>query len=244
MVPKKIHYCWFGGNTLPENAKKCIESWKKYMPTYEVIRHDESNFDIKSNRYVREAYERKKYAFVSDYARLKIIYNEGGIYFDTDVELLKPLNKEMLENGFFAKEDKKYINTGLGFAAKMGDKTVGKMLKDYKNIPFILEDGTEDKTSCPIRNTKCIEDDIKMQDNKESVDGKPIYPKEFFAPLEWRTGEIKKTKNTYAIHYGAASWVSENIRLRLKKRHEHVKKYGKNIGIAIFKFKRLFGIIK
>ena len=244
MVPKKIHYCWFGGNELPEDAKKCIASWKKFMPDFEIIRHDESNFDLKSNRYVREAYEKKKYAFVSDYARLKIIYDEGGIYFDTDVELVKPLNDEMLKNGFFAKEDKKLINTGLGFAAKKGDETVKKMLDDYEDIPFILEDGSEDKTSCPIRNTKCVENEIVTENDRKIVGNKPIYPKEYFAPLDWRTGEIKKTENTYAIHYGAASWLKEYERKRLKLRHEHVRKYGKLIGLTIFKFKRLFGIIK
>jgi hypothetical protein len=244
LIPKKIHYCWFGGKELPEEAKKCIASWKKFMPDFEIIRHDESNFDLKPNRYASEAYENKMYAFVSDYARLRIIYDNGGIYFDTDVELVKPLSNEMLKNGFFAKEDKKHINTGLGFAAKKGDKTVKKMLDDYEDIPFILRDGSEDKTSCPIRNTKAVKNDIRKCKGKEFIDKKPVYPRDYFAPLNFNTGLLNMTENTYAIHLGAASWLGDNIKKRIEKRNVLIKRHGKHIGLFIYKTKRLFGIIK
>lgn len=107
-IPKKIHYCWFGRNPLTESAKKCIESWKKYCPEYEIIEWNENNFDLTENRYAREAYEQKKWAFVSDYARLKIVYEQGGIYMDVDVELIKPLDELTELDGYmgFEKRDR------------------------------------------------------------------------------------------------------------------------------------------
>ena len=117
MIPKKIHYCWFGKGPKSKLFEKCLASWKKYFPDFEIIEWNEENFDVSSNKYVKEAYENKKWAFVSDYARLKIIYEEGGIYFDTDVEVLKRIPDEILETGYFAKESDNYIATGLGFAA-------------------------------------------------------------------------------------------------------------------------------
>lgn len=104
MIPKIIHYCWFGGNPLPELAVKCIESWKKYCPDYEIKRWDESNFDLKCCDYVKEAYQAKKWAFVSDYVRFKVLYDEGGLYFDTDVELIKPIDDILARGPFMGVE--------------------------------------------------------------------------------------------------------------------------------------------
>ena len=243
-MEKTINYCWFGKNPLPEEAKKCIASWKKFMPDYEIVEWNENNFDVKQNRYIKEAYENKMYAFVSDYARLKIIYDNGGIYFDIDVELIKPLNEEMLENGYFAKEDKKHINTGLGFAAKKGDKTLKKMLDDYDGISFLKENGSFDKTTCPVRNTNSVEKDIIKKDGYEWLDGKLIYPRDYFAPLDFLTGILKITKNTYSIHFGNASWLDDSAKYRVKKRNELTKKYGRYIGKYVYMAKRFFGVIK
>ena len=159
-IPKKIHYCWFGRNPLPESAKKCIESWKKYCPEYEIIEWNEDNFDLTENRYAREAYEQKKWAFVSDYARLKIVYEQGGIYMDVDVELIKPLDELTELDGYmgFEKEidGQMWIATGLGFGARAGHPIIGALLKDYEDIPFIKEDGRLDTESCPGRNTRTL----------------------------------------------------------------------------------------
>lgn len=244
MIPKKIHYCWFGNNPLPDSAKKCINSWKKHLPDFEIICHNESDYNLKENTYAKEAYDNKKYAFVSDYARLKTIYDEGGIYFDVDVELVRPLNYEMLKNGFFAKENSKHINTGIGFAANKGDKSIKKMLDDYKYISFVKKDGSFDETPCPIRNTNSIKNEIKKRDGFEYIDEKPIYPRDYFAPLDFNTGLLKQTKNTYAIHLGNASWLDDKTRHRILRRNELISKYGKRVGKPLYKFKRLFGIIK
>ena len=123
MLPKKIHYCWFGGNELPDLAIKCIESWKKYCPDYEIIEWNETNFDLECCDFVKEAYKAKKWAFVSDYARLKVVYDNGGIYLDTDVELVKSLDILLQEKCYFGEETTGYVATGLGFGAENGNRT-------------------------------------------------------------------------------------------------------------------------
>ena len=118
MIPKKIHYCWIGGNPLPELAIKCIESWKKYCPDYEIIEWNEKNYDFRKNQFMREAYDEKKWGFVPDYARLDIIYEHGGIYLDTDVEIIKPLDSLLKEQGFAGMEQPGIVALGLGFGAE------------------------------------------------------------------------------------------------------------------------------
>ena len=156
-IPKQIHYCWFGRGKKNKLFYKCLKSWKKYLPDYEIIEWNEDNFDINStNKYVKEAYENKKYAFVSDYARLKILYENGGIYFDTDVEVLKKIDQEILGNGYFAKERDNQISTGLGFCVPKHNELVKIMMDDYENASFIIN-GEMDFTACPNRNTDSLE---------------------------------------------------------------------------------------
>ena len=156
-IPKIIHYCWFGRGKLPKLAEKCIESWKKYCPQYKIVCWNEDNFDINQNKYAREAYEAGKWAFVSDYVRLKVLYDEGGIYLDTDVELIKPLDKLIEDGGFMGFDDNGVISTGLGFACEKGNKLIEALLADYDGISFIRNDGTYDLTPCPDRNTKTMQ---------------------------------------------------------------------------------------
>ena len=134
MIPKKIHYCWFGRKELPEKAKKCIASWKKYCPDFEIIEWNEDNIDVYQNPYTTYTYDNKRFAFLSDYLRLLIVYKEGGIYFDVDVEVVRPID-ELLENqAFFGFETKDYINTGLGFGAEAGNAIVEAMIKEYDSL--------------------------------------------------------------------------------------------------------------
>ena len=136
MIPKKIHYIWVGGNPLTPLAEKCIESWKKYCPDYEIVRWDESNFDVNQNQYCKEAYENKKWAFVSDYIRLKVLYEEGGIYMDTDVEVVKPLDKFLSNPAFSGFENDTMIPTGI-IASEKNNPWVDKLLKKYDDKHFI-----------------------------------------------------------------------------------------------------------
>lgn len=218
MIPKKIHYCWFGGNPLPNDVKKCIESWKKYCPDYEIIRWDESNFDINCNSFIKDAYAVKAWAFVSDYARLKIVYENGGIYLDTDVELLKSLDDLLVNKCYFAVQQSDYLaNTGLGFGALKGSEIVKKMLDEYDDLEF--DNGNREQLSCPIVNNITLEkygfkksDDIIYLDDGNVI----IYPPKYFDPIAPGNSKNLMCECTYSIHHYTATWTNKGNRLKRK----------------------------
>lgn len=208
MIPKKIHYCWFGGNELSALAKKCIESWKKYCPDYEIIEWNESNFNLECCDFVKEAYQAKKWAFVSDYARLKIIYDNGGIYLDTDVELIKSLDSLLKEKCYFGEETIGYVNTGLGFGAEKENNVIQMLLSEYNGYHFIKKDGTYDMEPCPKKNTRPLTKfGYKFGGKNIWRCGKfVVYPPEYFCPLDYNTKLMNITNNTISIHLYNASW--------------------------------------
>lgn len=208
MIPKKIHYCWFGGNPLPEMAQKCIASWKKYCPDYEIVQWNEHNFDVEGIPYIKEAHDAKKWAFVSDYARFKILYEQGGVYLDTDVELLRSLDDLLEQGGFMASETKNCdVATGLGIAAPKGLPLYREILDDYEQSRFLQEDGSYDMTTVVKRITRILDrHGLEHVDKLQRIAGIVIYPKEYFCPLDYHTRKIHRTRNTYAIHYYADSW--------------------------------------
>lgn len=211
MIPKKIHYCWFGKNKLPEKAQKCIDSWKRYCPDYEIIEWNEHNFDIHMNPYTRFTYEGKKYAFLSDYARLWVIFHRGGLYFDVDVEVIRSLDELLDHKAFFGFETDKYINTGLGFGAEAGNAIVSDMLKEYDP----LLDGRHGIVGCPHLNTEALKKHGLIQQGAiQTIEGAVIYPVEYFNPYDDPTGRLNITKNTYSIHWFAKSWMNKKARLR------------------------------
>ena len=189
-IPKVIHYCWFGKGKMPKLAKKCIKSWKKYCPDYEIMCHNEDNFDLSQNRYLNEAYKAGKWAFVSDYARLKIIYDNGGIYLDTDVELIKPIDDLLLTKGFMGFDEKGIVATGLGFGAEKGNEIVSEFLKDYDNIPFVLPDGSYDLTPCPDRNTEALKRlGMDIKNTSQTFMDITFLPDEYLCPMNYYTGK-------------------------------------------------------
>jgi glycosyltransferase involved in cell wall biosynthesis/mannosyltransferase OCH1-like enzyme len=215
MLKRTINYCWFGKKEKPPLVKKCIESWKKYCPDYEIIEWNEENYDITKNQYMLEAYKAKKWAFVSDFARLDIIYNNGGIYLDTDVELLKPL-ESLIEpyDAFFCYEKTK-INTGLGFGAEKENIIVKELKDSYEKIHFTREDGTYDLVSCVKRNDPIFKKYI-MKKKNGNLDNIAFFPKDYFCPLEYETKKLNKTENTIAIHWYGESWLSDSKRIQNK----------------------------
>ena len=214
MINKTIHYCWFGKNKKPEIVKRCINSWKKKLPDYEIKEWNESNFDIGYNKYTRQAYEAKKYAFVSDVARLKIIYEQGGIYLDTDVEIIKSLNPLLKNKAFFGIESNERVNTGICFGAEARNEIVKKMLDDYNNIEF-CKNNSYDLTPCPIRNSKILtEKGFKLNNTIEKIDDVTVYPSDYFNPKMSYGHAIALTENTYSIHHYAGSWLSKQQRQR------------------------------
>ena len=213
MIPKKIHYCWFGGNEKPEKAKKCIESWRKYCPDYEIIEWNEANFDVNQNGYTRMCIEEKKYAFLSDYARLVIIEEHGGVYFDTDVEVLRSIDDLLNHEAFFGFENDEYINTGVGFGAVAHHKSVGTLKKSYDSYLS----GTKGTVTCPTLNTEALASAGLVKNGKhQNVLGAEIYPVEYFNPYDDTTGRMRKTKNTYSVHWYAKSWLDRKAIMRSK----------------------------
>ena len=240
-IPKVIHYCWFGKGKMPKLAKKCIKSWKKYCPDYEIICHTEDNFDLTQNRYLNEAYKAGKWAFVSDYARLKIIYENGGIYLDTDVELIKPIDDLVRLKGFMGFDEKGIVATGLGFGAEKGNKIVSEFLKDYDDIPFILPDGSFDLTPCPDRNTEALKRlGMDIENKNQTFMDVTFLPDEYLCPMDYYTGKKTITDKTYSIHHYSASWTnSVTKRTTQIKRIIGVKMYNKLYGKFLHKCKWL-----
>lgn len=230
MIPKIIHYCWFGGNPLPKLAKKCIKSWKKYCKDYEIIEWNENNFDIDSAPlYVRQAYEAKKWAFVTDYVRLKVVYENGGIYLDTDVELLKSLDDLLNNEAYFGFEDEKHVATGLGFGAVKGFSLLKEMMEDYEEIPFVKEDGTFDTMPCPKRNTVVLVKNGLIQDGSlQKIAGATILPKYFLCPIDYETNKKEIKNETISIHWFSASWWSKELEKRHKRSKKEIKKANRN----------------
>ena len=240
-IPKVIHYCWFGKGKMPNLAEKCIESWKKYCPEYKIVCWNEDNFDVNQNRYAKEAYDAGKWAFVSDYVRLKVLHDEGGIYLDTDVELIKPLDKLIEEIGFMGFDAKGVVSTGVGFACEKGNQLVAALLGDYDDISFINPNGTYDLTPCPDRNTKTIERLGMDISNKDQIFmGIHMLPEDYLCPMKYDTGKTIITKNTYSIHHFCASWISATAKRTLfVKRMIGVRLYNKLYGKFLHKFKWL-----
>lgn len=230
-IPKKIHYCWFGGNELPKLAEKCIKSWKKHCKDYEIIRWDESNFDVDScPLYVRQAYEAKKWAFVTDYARLKILYENGGIYFDTDVEVIRNFDK-LLDNQCFMGIERPQlgqpnsVNTGLGLGSVPQFPLIKEIMEDYDDKSFIKEDGSFDITTCTVMNTAILKKHGYVEEDcLQTVAGATVYPSEYFSPMDMTNGKMYVTKNTLSIHHYGLSWTTEEHR---KERAEIIKEYKK-----------------
>lgn len=226
MIPKTIHYCWFGGNPKPKLVEKCIKSWKKYCPDYEIIEWNESNFDVNCCDYVREAYEAKKWAFVTDYVRIWALNTYGGIYLDTDVELKKSLDKFLSHRAFtgFEKED-------LPFTAVYGSEPnhplCGTIISHYKDRHFLLPDGSFDLTTNTITVTDLMIKKYNLDlSNKTQIlsDGLAVYSNDYFCPKSYVDNHVYKTKNTYAIHWFNASWHTKEQADRRKRAIKHHRK--------------------
>lgn len=227
MIPKIIHYCWFGRGQMPKDALDCISSWKKHLPNYELKLWNEDNFDINSHPYVKEAYNSRKFAFVTDYVRLYALYNEGGIYMDTDVEVLKPLDRFLHHIAFSGFENEESILTGI-MASEKGGQWAKENLDCYTDLRFIKSNGEFDLTTNVVRITNhLLEYGLKRNNTFQEFDNLiTIYPKDYFCPKPQKTGKIHLTDNTYTIHHFAGSWSPKSTK---------IKKYIRNlIGANIY----------
>ena len=213
MIPKIIHYCWFGRNPLPELAQKCIASWKKYLPDYEIKEWNEDNFDVNIIPYTAEAYAAKKYAFVSDYARFWILYKYGGIYFDTDVEVIRPIDDIVAKGNFMGCETDASGSDACSVAPGLG--LVKKMLDYYEGQHFVHEAVMRNQITVVHIATKVLLDNgMKNVPGIQQVDDVWIYPSEYFCPINVTTGRIHVEKNTRTIHHYAGTWVDKKFSLK------------------------------
>lgn len=216
MIPKKIHYCWFGRGELPALAQKCIESWRKYCPDYEIVEWNEDNFDLDYNEYTRYCYNNKKWAFLSDFVRLIVVAEQGGIYFDTDVELLKNPDELLKYGAFYGFENDQNVATGLGFGAEANHPTICAMKGAYEKVQP-NEQGNYPMIVCPALNTKALLPfGLKLDGTRQNVGGAEILPAEYLNPYDDPTGRLNKTQNTISVHWYSKSWISKKTILRSK----------------------------
>ena len=236
MIPKIIHYCWFGGKPLPPLAQKCIASWKKYCPDYEIKEWNETNFNLNFNDYVREAYQAKKWAFITDVVRLYVLYQYGGIYMDTDVEVLKSLDPILNYEGVSGFESETQIQTGL-MACKMGHPLFQELLNDYSNSHFMQADGNCDLTTNVTRITNTLLKYGLVQNNTmQTVAGFTLFPKDYFCPKDPVTKQLHLTPNTYTIHHFDGSWVPK----KEKYKYMILNKLGPDVSNMLVHIKRMF----
>lgn len=214
MIPKIIHYCWFGGNPLPELAQMCIASWKKYCPDYEIIEWNENNFDLDYCPYVREAYSSKKWAFVTDVVRLYALANFGGVYMDTDVEVVRSLDPLLQYEAVSGFESDTLFPTGL-IASEPEQKFIKELLREYDNLHFIRENKELDLTTNVERISKAAKKyGVRYDNTLQTVAGFTILPKEYLCPKDSATRKLKMTDNTLCIHHFDGSWCSDAMKFK------------------------------
>ena len=240
-IPKIIHYCWFGGKPKPPMAQACLRSWKKYCPDYEIREWNETNFDLTQvPPYVRQAYEAGRWAFVTDYVRLRALTEVGGIYLDTDVEVVRPLDGFLHHEAFAGFEHIQRVQTGV-LACRKGFPLFQEFLAYYDTAQFRRPDGTLDTTTnVEVLTQLCRSRGLVFNDAFQVVDGLAVYPREVFCPVDFDTRKLKKTKKTVTIHWFSGSWhTEEEMRIMAEEKHQQRRERMSAIRCAVGS--RLFG---
>lgn len=218
LIPKVIHYCWFSGKEMPDGFKKCIESWKKYCPDYEIKRWDESNYDVSKSPYMKAAYEHQKWGFVPDYARLDILYQYGGIYMDTDVELVRNLDELLYQPAFCGVEKWGIVNMGGCSGAVAGHPMILEMLEERKKVFFLRENGGLNLDASGVYEMRpFLRAGMRIDNQNQVVNGMTVYSSDYFHPYDYMSGEITMTENTFSIHHFNGGWLDEKARVQREK---------------------------
>ncbi|MDQ6423269.1 glycosyltransferase [Paenibacillus sp. LHD-117] len=215
-IPRIIHYCWFGRGEKPKKIQTCMKSWQKRLGSgYKFMEWNEDNFDLGQSRYVKEAYEAKKYAFVSDYVRLFALYHFGGVYLDTDVEVVKPLDPLLAHEAFSGFEDERFLQSGT-MGAVPEHPWIKKLLDDYESRSFLLPDGTYDMlTNTAVISKLCKSDGLVLDGKYQKLgNGVVFYPRQYFSPYDYINGGSYLTDESYTIHHFAQSWLPAHVRLK------------------------------
>lgn len=234
-IPKIIHYCWVGGNPKPQSVLYCIESWKRCCPDYEIREWNETNYDFTKNEYMRQAYKAGKWGFVPDYARLDIVYEHGGIYLDTDVEMVRPFDHLLEHTCFFGFEDtgdgENYVNCGHGFGAVPHHEAVKNARDLYEHLTFANDDGSLNLLASPYYTTQSLRQLGLVQENRDQeLPGVQVYASDVLCPKNFRTGKVRQTARTVSIHHFTASWVDEKIKAEMDHQQKIKNRFGNRLG--------------
>lgn len=226
MIPKVIHYCWFGRKEMPEKNKRCIDSWRKYCPEYEIIEWNEDNYDLRKNRYMYQAYQAGRYGYVPDYARIDLLYRYGGIYFDTDVELIKNIDELLYLRGFTSFEEYPMVNFGGGSGSIKGLGILKDILKDREDADFVDKNGRLNPLTCGFYETRpLLSHGLKISNSVQNINGLTILSSGYFHVKSTVTKEIHRKEHTLGIHDFNWSWVTEKQKAEQKRTSEFVNKY-------------------
>lgn len=248
MIPKTIHYCWFGRQPYSPLIKLCIESWKKFLPDYRIVLWNEDSFDIaNSNQFVTQAYKTGKYAFVSDYVRMYALYHHGGVYLDTDVEVVKSFDALLTNDVFFGFENKHLIASGLGCGASANHWFIKELMNEYEQTEFVKTDGTYDMTPCPYRETKvAVRYGLVLNNKTQVINGMGFLSTKYLNPSRRMYGFVGK--NYFSRHHNFASWIDSEERekiqfITMKENNiyiETIEIFGPKLGYLVYKLKKLF----
>ena len=216
-IPKIIHYCWFGDGEKTKLSQKCIQGWKNTLKGYEIIEWNEKNFNININRYVKEAYDCKKYAFVSDYVRLYALLNYGGIYLDTDVEVLRDFDSFLELEAFVGFEDNELVSTAI-IRAKRGNSIIEEWFNTYANRNFLNNGKMNEVTNVRVFTNLLLKYGLIQNNTLQRIKNNTItiYPTEYFSPLKFGSKIPKSTKNTVTIHWFEGTWTTLSKRIKIK----------------------------
>ncbi len=233
-IPKIIHFCWLSGDEYPELIRKCTNSWKEKMPDYQIMIWDTKLFDVNINKYTQEAFSCRKYAFVSDYIRLYALYNYGGIYLDSDIEVLKSFNDLLDQKAFTGFENDHTVAAWI-FGSEKANPLFKELLEYYDDKAFIKENGDMDLTpnTIPVTET-LLKHGLKLDGSDQVLDYIHIFPSDFFCPYTRATETLNITDNTYSIHYFNGAWISDNKKNIIMKRKKIISKYGKIFGYIYY----------
>lgn len=228
-IPKVIHYCWFGKGPVPEKNMRCIESWKKWCPDYEIIQWNEDNYDLRKNRYMMQAYEQGKYGYVPDYARIDLLYRYGGIYFDTDVELVRNIDDLLYLKGFTSFEEYPMVNFGGGSGSIKKLGVLKEILEFREKYDFIDSNGEQNLLTCGFYETKpLLKKGLRVANAVQNIEDLTVLTSEYFHVKSTITKEICKKEHTFGIHDFSWSWVSETQKKEQKRTGELVEQYFRN----------------
>ncbi|MCI8613912.1 MAG: glycosyl transferase [Lachnospiraceae bacterium] len=240
MIPKIIHFCWLSGDEYPDLIKKCINSWKEKLPDYEIICWDLNRFDINKYRYTKEAFAEKKYAFASDYIRLHALYTMGGIYLDSDIEVIKSFDQLLSLKAFTCFQKMSMTLSPWIIGSEKTNPIIKEFLDYYKDRSFYDKEGKMILTPNPYPFTKiCKSHGLLLKDEMQELDEITVFPHDYFCPYNPSDGELKITEHTYAIHYFNAEWMNESQKRRRQRKQNITQKYGRYAGLTVYAWELL-----